>query len=76
MKIQQDELTGKIEYKLEAGENVSIENCLSALIDFIENQAIETGRHTKEYRRLVSRIDQLENEVNNLKHQFKGKEEK
>jgi hypothetical protein len=64
MKIQQDPLTGKLQYKLDASEDWSIENHLSALTDFVESQAIETGRHTKEYRKLVGRLDELENKLN------------
>ena len=53
MKIEQDPKTGKINFKLDAGEVYDINEYVRALIDFVSAQAIETFRHTQEYRRMV-----------------------
>ena len=60
MKIEQNKSDGKLLYKLDAGEEWSVESHLTALTELVGQQAIETSRHTKEYRKLVGRIDELE----------------
>ncbi|MEG3900008.1 MULTISPECIES: hypothetical protein [unclassified Microcoleus] len=70
MKIQQDELDGKLLYRLDNGEEWTTEAHLSALTEFVERQAIETARHTKEYRRLVGRLDNLEGRIKNLTNEM------
>lgn len=66
MKIRQNLETGKIEICLDAGEISDTEKTLQALMDFVSYQAVETYRHTKEYRRLAGRLDELEYKIEQL----------
>jgi polyhydroxyalkanoate synthesis regulator phasin len=74
MKIEQNLLTGKIRYYLNSDETYDINNHLQALSDFVESQAVETFRHTKEYRKLVGRLDELEGRLSDLQNQLNEKE--
>jgi polyhydroxyalkanoate synthesis regulator phasin len=76
MKIEQDLQTGEVFYKLNSDEECNGDNILSALVEFVKLQAIEVFRHTKEYRKLVGRLDELERQLNNLKNQLNNKEKK
>jgi len=75
MKIQQDLLTGEVQYHLDFNETYNIDNYLEALTEFVKIQAVETFKHTKEYRKLVGRLDELERQLSNLQNQLNKKEE-
>jgi hypothetical protein len=67
MKITQNLETGKLEFHLKGGEVYNTDSYLTALSDFVSTQAIETLRHTKEYRKLVGRLDNLETQITELR---------
>ena len=66
MKITQNPETGKLEFRLDAGEEPDTEERLQALMDFVTVQAQETYRHTHSYRKIVGRLDELEQKINLL----------
>ncbi|HZH39144.1 MAG TPA: hypothetical protein VEX17_03680 [Bacillales bacterium] len=66
MKIEQNLQTGEVFYKLNSGKEYNTDDYLFALLEFVKVQAIETFRHTQEYRRLVHRVNELERQLSNL----------
>ena len=66
MKIKQNPGNGEILIELQNNEEYDIEEHLQALTNFVKQQAVETYRHTNSYRKIVQRLDELEQKVNQL----------
>lgn len=66
MKIKQNPENGEILIELQNNEEYGIEEHLQALTDFVRQQAVETYRHTNSYRKIVQRLDELEQKINQL----------
>jgi len=60
MKIVQNPESGEIGIQLEQNEKYNIGEHLSALIEFVCKQAIETYQLTNSYKKLSERLDALE----------------
>ena len=66
MKIKQNPENGEILIELQNNEEYGIKEHLQALTDFVRQQAVETYRHTNSYRKIVQRLDELEQKINQL----------
>jgi hypothetical protein len=68
MKIIQNPENGQVAFQLESNELYDSEEHLAALIEFTVNQAQIVFDLKSSYKKILQRLDSLQNEINQLKN--------